>query len=79
MNGHTDSIYSLEILSSENVLSGSADQTIKLWSIDSGECLRTYVGHLSTVLCLRTLTEDRITSGSSDWTIKIWNVKTGDC
>ena len=39
-------------ISNEFALSGSADATIKLWNINSGECLKTFKGHLNVVSSL---------------------------
>ena len=58
-------------LSSERLLSGSADRTIKIWYINTGYCLQTLEGHTQAVSCIRVLSEEKIISGSYDKTIKI--------
>jgi len=74
------SVYSTSAkISNEFVLSGSADATIKLWNINSVECLKTFKGHLNVVSSVEILWNERILSGSVDKTIKIWNVWTGNC
>ena len=39
---HTDSIASLALLDSKTFISGSFDNTIKIWNIDQSTSLRTY-------------------------------------
>ena len=63
-----------------NILaSGSSDESIKIWNIDTGECIRTLTGHTNSVYSLQLLANNKLASGSSDATIKIWNVDTGEC
>jgi F-box and WD-40 domain protein 1/11 len=58
------------------IASGSNDHTIKIWDVDSGECIRTFIGHTDLV---RTLSFDsrRLVSGSYDQSIKVWDMDTG--
>jgi WD40 repeat protein len=52
------------------LVSGSLDNTVKLWDIDSGKVMHTLFGHIEgvwTVAC----NEMRIVSGSHDRTIKV--------
>lgn len=59
------------------VIGGGANQTIKIWNIETGKVLRTLAGHEDVVRSL-ILTPDGKTliSGSGDRTIKIWDVQT---
>ncbi len=42
LSGHTNGIwYSVDLLNSQTLVSGSLDQTIKLWNWSTGECLST--------------------------------------
>ncbi len=60
-------------------LSGSADKTLKLWEVQSGRCLRTFVGHTNDVKSVCLSADGRYAlSGSLDETIKLWEVGTGD-
>ena len=60
--------------------SGSHDQTVKLWDVNTGQCLKTLQGHTSWVWSVA-LSPDAQTlvSGSQDETIKLWDVNTGVC
>jgi hypothetical protein len=57
------------------VVSGLADNTVRIWDAESGRKLRTLTGH-SAYVCSVAWSPDgrRIVSGSKDMTIKIWDV-----
>jgi WD40 repeat protein len=62
------------------VASGSDDQTVKLWDVKQGICLRTFQGHQDWVLSVAfSPCGSIVASGSSDRTIKLWDVATGEC
>ncbi|KAF9430724.1 hypothetical protein BGZ76_000729 [Entomortierella beljakovae] len=73
--GHTEGIYCIQF-DDDKIVSGSRDNTIKIWDLTSEVCLRTYVGHTASVLCLQ-YDDTRIVSGSSDTTIIVWDLETG--
>lgn len=54
------------------LVSGSLDNTIKLWDIDSGRVVRTLFGHLEGVWAVA-CNKMRLVSGSHDRTIKVRN------
>ncbi len=57
---------------------GSADFAIKLWDLQAGECVRTYVGHTHTVsYVVFTEEETRLVSSGWDKTVRVWDVETG--
>ncbi|CAD5982649.1 putative WD repeat-containing protein alr2800 [Planktothrix tepida] len=54
-------------------MSGSEDQTIKLWEIETGEEICTLTGHTGIVYSVAISPDNQtIVSGSQDGTIKIW-------
>lgn len=73
-------VTSLAITSNTTFFSSNNNETIKLWNINSGECINTLRGHTSSVNSI-VLTPDKKTliSGSSDKTIKLWDIKSGKC
>ena len=79
--GHGSSVLSCAFSpKGDRVLSGSSDNTLKLWDAASGECLRTFSGHGNSVLsCAFSLEGDRVLSGSSDNTLKLWDAASGEC
>lgn len=75
--GHQNGVMCLQF--DDNILAtGSYDSTIRIWDINTGECIRTLRGH---TLGVRTLQFDdtKLISGSLDHTIRVWNWRTGEC
>jgi len=60
-------------------VSGSEDNTLKLWDLESGEELRTLEGHTGFVGVI-TVTPNgrRAVSGSVDNTLKLWDLESGE-
>lgn len=52
------------------LISGSLDNTIKLWDIETGQATRTYFGHIEGVWAVAS-DKMRLVSGSHDRTIKV--------
>ncbi|KAM5474990.1 ubiquitin-binding SDF ubiquitin ligase complex subunit met30 [Microsporum audouinii] len=77
LEGHNDSVMCLQI-HGNYLATGSYDATVKLWSLDPGELLRTFEGHTASIRALQ-FDGHKIISGSLDRTIKIWNWQTGEC
>jgi WD40 repeat protein len=60
--------------------SGSEDQCIRLWSIDSKSCHRILSGHKGRILSLAYSPNGQfLFSGGNDRTAKLWDVRTGQC
>ncbi|KAK7023724.1 quinon protein alcohol dehydrogenase-like superfamily [Favolaschia claudopus] len=60
------------------LISGSLDNTIKLWDIDTGETISTFFGHIEGVWAVAS-DKLRLVSGSHDRTIKVWSRDEGKC
>ncbi|KAI8998966.1 WD40-repeat-containing domain protein, partial [Trametes punicea] len=60
------------------LISGSLDNTIKIWDIDSGKVQRTLFGHIEGVWAVAS-DKLRLVSGSHDRTIKVWSREEGNC
>ena len=74
LEGHSDSVRSIAYSpDGTKIVSGSYDETIKIWDANTGKCLKTLEGHLSFVESVAFSPDGtKIISGSSDHTIKIW-------
>ncbi len=61
-------------------VSGSGDNTLRVWDLQSGACLHTLRGHTGLVWCL-VITPDgrRAVSGSWDKTLRVWDLQAGAC
>ncbi|KAJ3114149.1 hypothetical protein HK098_007453 [Nowakowskiella sp. JEL0407] len=77
--GHTDPVISVAISNdSDRIVSGSGDNTVKIWNVNTGKEIRTLAGHTNYVTAVAISNDgDRIVSGSWDNTVKIWNANTG--
>ncbi|NEO54723.1 MAG: WD40 repeat domain-containing protein [Okeania sp. SIO3B5] len=62
----------------KTLASGSWDNTIKLWDLESGKLQRTLTGHLQDVASVIFLDEKTLLSASYDRTIKRWHLDTGE-
>jgi WD40 repeat protein len=65
----------------KNILaSSSADQTIKLINLQTGDCQTVLTGHQGIVRSIAFSPHNQtLASGSLDETIKLWDINTGDC
>ncbi|CAP28801.2 Protein CBG08973 [Caenorhabditis briggsae] len=53
LEGHKDGVWHVAADSARNICaSASADQTARVWSLESGACLATYLGHTGSVNCV---------------------------
>jgi hypothetical protein len=78
--GHTEGVHAVTMSADgRRAISGSADNTLKLWDLESGAELMTLAGHSSEVNAVA-LTADgrRAVSGSEDNTLKLWDVDAGE-
>ncbi|KAG1756241.1 WD40 repeat-like protein [Suillus paluster] len=60
------------------LISGSLDNTIKVWDIDTAKATQTLFGHIEGVWAVES-DKLRLISGSHDRTIKVWNREEGRC
>jgi WD40 repeat protein len=78
--GHADHVTSV-VLSPDGweLATASNDCTAKVWSIESGECLRTLTGHRSSVRCVGFSPDGEfVATASDDGTAKIWSIKSAE-
>ncbi|MGE5657669.1 MAG: protein kinase domain-containing protein [Actinomycetota bacterium] len=90
LTGHSGSIYAVAFspnspLTQEKngkagpiLASGSADETIKIWDLQTGALKTTLRGHTDAVLSVAISPDGQtLASGSRDGTVKLWNLNTG--
>jgi hypothetical protein len=62
----------------KTLASGSSDQTVKLWDVQTGLEMKTLVGHTGEVLSVAFSSDGHIlASASTDGTIKLWDIPKG--
>jgi len=80
LNGHSGHVFCLDVSKGNILASGSYDCTVKLWSIDTGECIRTINGHDEAVNSVHFNNDGRLLlSTSYDGFGKLWDLETGMC
>ena len=80
LSGHTSWVNSL-VFSSDgaSLVSGSGDNTIKLWDVQTGGVVKTFQGHTGYVSASISADNTTIVSGSLDRRIHLWDIQTGKC
>lgn len=78
LSGHTDMINCVMVVGEDTVATGSADSTLRLWSISEAKELAKLDGHTGAINCIAYSSAERVLiSGSSDSTIRLWSVPDG--
>ena len=63
-----------------SLISGSSDNTVKLWDVQTGGVVKTFYGHTQYVSSVSASADcARIASGSRDEIIRLWDIQTGEC
>jgi len=77
LNGHQDAVSAL-VSAGDWLLSGSWDTSIKVWSTDTWQCVRTLGDHTDSIrgLCV---CNDKVVSCSDDGSIKVWTPGSWTC
>ncbi|XP_033371499.1 F-box/WD repeat-containing protein 7 isoform X4 [Parus major] len=78
LKGHDDHVITCLQFCGNRIVSGSDDNTLKVWSAVTGECVQTLVGHTGGVWSSQ-MRDSVVISGSTDRTLKVWNADSGEC
>ncbi|ETS78567.1 hypothetical protein PFICI_10629 [Pestalotiopsis fici W106-1] len=79
LHGHTHSVRAIAA-DADTLVSGSYDNTVRVWKISTGETVHTLTGHTQKVYSVVLDTaRNRCISGSMDSFVKIWDLETGAC
>ncbi|KAI0466510.1 WD40 repeat-like protein [Xylaria cf. heliscus] len=79
LQGHTHSVRAIAA-HADTLVSGSYDNTVRVWRISTGETVHVLQGHSQKVYSVVLDVErNRCISGSMDSFVKIWDLETGSC
>ncbi len=78
LSGHTWAVLTVAFSPDGKILaSGSDDNTIRLWEVNTGQLICTLLGHSWSVVAVTFSTDgETLISGSRDKTVKLWSVST---
>lgn len=76
--GHSNGVTCLQIWDDTTLATGSYDNTIKIWDLETGQEVRTLTGHTRGIRSLQ-MDDNKLLSASLDGTVKVWNWRTGKC
>jgi F-box/WD-40 domain protein MET30 len=60
------------------LITGSYDKTVRIWNLDTGDCIRTLRGHTRAIRALQ-FDQRLLFTGSMDGTVRMWNWRAGEC
>ncbi|KAF9935832.1 hypothetical protein BGZ67_002930 [Mortierella alpina] len=78
MHGHRGNVKCAEFVGSEgsSIVSGSSDNTLRVWDTETGNCLHILEGHSSRIWDVSSNdVGTTVASASGDSTVKIWDIK----
>ena len=79
LTGHTHSVYSVAFSpNGQTLASGSGDNTLRLWDVNTGTEIKKLIGHTESVYSVAFSPDGQtLASGSWDDTLRLWDVNTG--
>lgn len=78
LTGHRATISLVVELMNKTIASASRDQTIKIWNVQTGQCIHTLEGHTHWLTAILELSDGTLVSSSYDHLVLVWN-KDGVC
>lgn len=79
--GHTAGVNAVGITTDGRyIVSGGSDKTLRLWELETGQCIRVFKGHKGEVNTLAMIPDGQFfVSGSRDSTLRLWDLNAGKC
>jgi WD40 repeat protein/serine/threonine protein kinase len=81
IEGHNDAVTCVACSATGKLLvSGSEDNTVKIWDSETTQCVRLFEGHQNTITCVLLTDDERYAvSAAQDRTIRIWDIPRDGC
>ncbi|MDP6513903.1 MAG: TIR domain-containing protein [SAR202 cluster bacterium] len=81
LEGHMDSVWGVAVTPDDKtVISGSDDNSLKVWDLETGQCRATLEGHSGFIFRVACIPGGKFAvSGSSDRSLKVWDLNSGRC
>lgn len=81
LHGHSGGVMRCVIAPDGRVAASvGADRVVKIWELDSGQCIARFVGHKETITdCTFFAAGRRLVTVSTDCTIRLWNIESQRC
>jgi len=76
LQGHTNRVAGAKVLSVDRILSWSADKTLRIWDLNTGQAITIFTGHTNGISGANISDDGKILSWSRE-NIRIWDEKTG--
>ena len=73
LTGHSNEISLLKWFGNDMMASGSKDGTIKVWQLDTGECLEKFLEHSNEIVALELVNENILASFARNEAVRVWN------
>ena len=77
LKNHARAVNALALLPDGRLASGSDDETIRLWDLETEEAVQILRGHEGSVAALAVTSEGDLASGSYDGTVRLWSLHSG--
>jgi len=81
LKGHTGEVNAVTVTGDgQYAVSGSSDQTLRLWDLKQRTCLKVFTGHGHPVQTVAVTRDNRrLLSGARDGSLKLWDLEKGQC
>ncbi len=80
LRGHEGWVTSVAVSPNQSfVASGSHDETIRIWDMQTGECFKVLQSNHSKVMCIAFLEEKKLVAGLEDGSFQIWQLDPDRC
>jgi WD40 repeat protein len=81
LEGHSDEIKAVKLTGDgRRLLSASVDSTLRVWDVETGECLHTLEGHSGAVWAVDVSRDGKLAaSGGRDGALRVWDIERGEC